>query len=165
NGITFEANGYRWGDINPLRQGSLALIPGGEPVLNSLSTGNLLRGSGLATYVTDNGTRRYVTNLNAMLQCGYGGDAVRSVSDLMLNTVPQGSNVAGPPCPRLLPPTGSLIIGSGPYVYVMQNGQKRYVQGAAFASCGYHFGNVNVLANSSMNAIPTGAALTGAPCP
>jgi hypothetical protein len=39
------------------------------------------------------------------------------------------------------------------------------VQGGAFASCGYHFGNVNAIPNSALNAIPTGPPLTGAPCP
>jgi hypothetical protein len=165
NGLTFEALGYRWGDVNPIRQGSLALIPEGVPMLNALSSGNVLRGSGLALYVTDNGTRRYITSLNAMQQCGYGADTIRFVSDLMLNAVPQGASLSGPPCPRLSPPTGSLIMGSAPYVYVMQNGQKRYVQAAAFASCGYHFGNVNAVPDSSLGAIPTGAPLTGAPCP
>lgn len=165
NGVTFEANGYRWGDINPIRQGSLALIREGVPMLNVLSSGNLLRGSGPALYVTDNGTRRYITSLNAMAACGYGSDAVRFVQDPFLNAVPQGANLSGPPCPRLSPPAGSLIKGSGPEVYVMQSGQRRYIQGSAFASCGYHFGNVNAVPDSSLSAIPAGPPLTGAPCP
>jgi hypothetical protein len=165
NGVTFEALGYRWGDISPLRQAALNMIPEGDPMLNALSSGNLLKGGGLDLYVTDSSTRRYITSPSAMQQCGYGSDAVRFISELMLAGVPTGASLSGPPCPRLSPPTGALIIGSTPYVYVMQDGQKRYVQSAAFASCGYHFGNVNAVPDSALNAISTGAPLTGAPCP
>jgi hypothetical protein len=165
NGVTFEALGYRWGDINTLRQGALNMIAEGDPMLNVLSTGNLLKGTAAFTYVTQNSTRRYITSPSAMQQCGYGSDAVRVISDVMLGSIASGANVSGPPCPRLSPPTGALVKGSGAQVYVMQSGQKRYVDGPTFASCGYHLGNVNLIPVSSLNAIATGPPLTGAPCP
>jgi hypothetical protein len=165
NAVTFEALGYRWGDINTLRQDSLALIPDGEWMLNALSSGNVLKGSGASAYAMSNATRRYITSTGAMQQCGYGQDAVRFIQDAYLNAVPMGANLSGPPCPRLVPVTGTLVKGAGAEVFVMHDGQRRFVAGNVFAACGYHQGNVNIVPNSSLATIPTGPPLGGAPCP
>ena len=165
NGITFEAMRYHWGDVNRLPESALATIRTGQPLLNVLADGNLLRGSG-PLYVMAGGVRRHVISRQVMSGCGYGDDAVYRVSDGRLGAVGTGAPLTGPPCPRLSPPSGSLVRSNGPEVYVMESGSKRHILGReVFNTCGYFWGNVNYIAGSTVNSIPAGPPLTGAPCP
>jgi hypothetical protein len=48
----------------------------------------------------------------------------------------------------------------------MESGLKRYVVSPeVFSECGYHWGNVNRIADSTLDSIPTGDDLTEASCP
>ncbi len=50
-------------------------------------------------------------------------------------------------------------------MYVMQGGQKRLMVSREITSaCGYLWGNVNRIADSSLDGIPSGDDLTGEPC-
>ncbi|MBI3975440.1 MAG: hypothetical protein HY334_03525 [Armatimonadetes bacterium] len=106
------------------------------------------------------GLKRHVTSTTVMAECGYGWDAVRAIADATLDSIPQGLSLSGAPCPRLSPPDGSLLKGSGSAVYVMENGLKRHIPNpVTFAAQGFLWGNVNRIADSSLNAIPTGDPL------
>jgi hypothetical protein len=166
NGVTFEALGQRWGDINPVPASLVNRVPAGASMLNALANGNVLRGSGTALYATESGRRRHVTSMAVMNQCAYAPDMVRAVSDLALAGVPGGSSLTGPPCPRFSPGNGTLLQGSGPEVYVMDGGSKRYIaSGQVFAACGYQWGNVNLVADGALAKMPAGPPVTGGPCP
>ncbi|HLE82484.1 MAG TPA: hypothetical protein VJA25_14625, partial [Dehalococcoidia bacterium] len=45
NPATFEAEGYRWASVNVIADSVLSSIPEGDPLLNALADGNLLKGS------------------------------------------------------------------------------------------------------------------------
>jgi len=166
NGVTFEATGYKLGNVNSVPNASLASIPNGEPLLNALANGNLLRAAGPAIYVMESGRKRHIASLGAKSSCGYGRDAVRSISDGKLATIATGASLTGPPCPAFSPATGTLLQGSGAEVYVMDGGRKRYITSPSVVeACGYLWGNINPIANSTLNRISTGPNLTGAPCP
>jgi hypothetical protein len=48
----------------------------------------------------------------------------------------------------------------------MQGGLKRHiVNPGVFSACGYLWGNVNRIADSSLAGIPTGDDVAGEPCP
>ncbi len=48
----------------------------------------------------------------------------------------------------------------------MQGGSKRYITSQeVFIACGYLWGNVNSIPDSTLSTSPSGASLTGAPCP
>ena len=141
-------------------------IPTGEPLLDALADGNLLKGSGPEVYVMEGGKKRHITSRDSFTACSYGWDAVYVISDSRLSGIPTGASISGPPCPYLSPPTGSLIQGSGDPVYVMQDGLKRHVPSReAFSDCGYLWGNINLIPDSSLASIPMGDDLTGESCP
>ena len=166
NAITFEARAFQWGDINRVAPSYQALIREGQPLLNVLASGNLLRGSSIAIYVTDNGLKRHVASVSVMTQCGYVASDVRAVSDYQLSLAPSWFALTGPPCPRLSPANGTLLQGAGPEVYVMDGGSKRFITSApAFVACGYQWGNVNIVPAGALSKMPAGPPVTGAPCP
>jgi hypothetical protein len=160
NAATFEAYGYHWGNINGVSDSSLDSIPTGEPLLDVLADGNLLAGTGAEVYAMEGGIKRHVSSPAVLADCGYGWDAVYVIPDSRLSGIPTGAVLSGPPCPHLSPPNGALIKGSGNEVYVMEAGIKRHVPNAAtFGAYGYHWGNINGVPDSSLDAIPTGEPL------
>ena len=59
-----------------------------------------------------------------------------------------------------------MLKGSSATVYVMEGGLKRHaVNAETFLACGYQWGNINVIAESTLDAIPSGAPLGGSSCP
>lgn len=166
NPISLEAYGLQWGNINRIADSSLEGIPEGDALLDVLADGNLLRGSSPEVYVMEGGLKRRLTSSDAVINCSYGWDAVYVVPDSLLESIASGDTLSGPPCPHLSPPDGALIKGSGTPVYSMEGGLKRHVVGLeVFSSCGYHWGNVNFIPDSSLDGIPAGDDLTGEPCP
>jgi hypothetical protein len=166
NPITFAAEGYRWGNLNRLADSSLASIPTGDRILSALADGNLLKGKRGAVYVMEGGAKRHVTSPGVMDACEYGWDAVRKVPDARLSAIPEGSHLSGAPGPHLSPPDGALIQGSGDPVYVMDSGLKRLIaDDDVLSGCAYQMGNVNSIADSSLEYIPVGDDLAGEPCP
>ena len=163
NPITFDAEAFLWGNINRIPDSSLDFIPTGYSVLNATANGNLLKASSAGVYVMENGRRRLINDPDVLVGCGYGWDAVRSISDAGLNSIPTGTTLSGPPCPHLSPPSGSLIKGSGATIYVMQGGLKRRIADpTTFGANGFLWGNINRIPDSSLDDIPTGHSLLDA---
>jgi hypothetical protein len=162
---TFEANGFLWGNIDTLPNAVVSGITTGDPLLSVLADGNLIRGSGDAVYVMQSGARRPVGPA-VMSQCGYGTDAVRTISDGRLAAIPLGVALLGTPCVAFSVPSGALVAGSGPEVYAVQGGQRRHILSRdAFEACGYRWGDVNKLPASMLAMLPAGPGLSGPPCP
>ena len=165
NDVSLEAYRHQRGNAERIANSKLARIPTGAPLLDVLADGNLLRGSGSEIYVMEGGAKRRLTSTGVMDSCRYGGDAVHLISDALLGAIPNGVGLSGLPCPRLSPSDGTLIKGNG-RAYVMDGGFKRHIAGPAImGKCGYLWGNLNPLADSSLAGIPAGDDLTGAPCP
>jgi hypothetical protein len=166
NPVTFRAERFRSGNVNHIADSALAAIPAGKRLLDALADGNLLKGSGGAVYVMEDGKRRHVTSLGVMSDCGYGWDAVRKISDRLINGIAEGASLSGPSCPHLSPPAGTLLRGSEEITYAMESALRRRIASTdVFDACGYLSGNVNDIADSSLNAISQGPDLTGEPCP
>ena len=88
------------------------------------------------------------------------------ISALRLIGIAEGAQLAGPPCPKLGLLNGTLMRGTGPEVWVIHNGERRHVMSpAVFSGCGYKWGDVNLLADSTVNSFPRGPNVTGGPCP
>ena len=163
NPVTFEAQGFLWGDVNLVSSAVVRSIPTGTPLLNALADGNLLKGSGPEVYVMEGGAKRHVINPTVLTDCGYGWDAVRLIATSSLNAIPTGGPLSGPPCPHLLPPDGTLVRGTGSAIFVMRGGLKRHIPNpVTLEASGFLWGNVNLIADSALNSIPTGDALLDA---
>ena len=110
--------------------------------------------------------RRMIPSPDVLISCGYGWDAVQGISVGRLDAIARGSDVTGLPCPKLLPPDGALLQGSTPAINVMEAAEKRLIgSDGVFTACGYASGNVNFIADSALQGIPAGPALTATPCP
>ncbi len=163
NPVTFEARGFVWGNINHMPDSFVGSVPSGQPLIDALADGNLLTGSGPEVYVMEGGAKRHATSPDALRRCGYGWDAVYVISDSRLNGIPIGASISGPPCPKLSPPSGSLISGKGPEIYVMRDGIKRHIPSrVTFEAMGFEWGNIDAVPESSLASIPSGRSLLDA---
>jgi hypothetical protein len=166
NGATFEAMGLNFANVDAYPAGLVNSIPGGVWALDALSDGMLLRSDGPEIYVMQGGQKRYITAPEILKACGYNWGAVRWITGATLSAVPDGPQLSVAPCPRFSPPNGTLLRGSGPEVWVLENGWRRHVVSQEiFAACGYHWGNLNVLSDGIVALLPETASLASVPCP
>src|SRR3990172_8653348 len=166
NPATFAANGLNWSAILTIPDSILDALPAGQPLLDVLTNGNLLKGTGPEVYVMDGGLKRHVADPSVLDSCHYGWDAVYTIHDSLLTPIPTGGQLSGAPCPLFSPPDGVLLQGSSASTYVMLQGSKRLIASQeAFSDRGYAVGNVNAVPDSALASIPDGLILTGRPCP
>ncbi len=158
NGFTFAANGYDWSRVINVSDSMLASVPLGNPLRDAKGDGNLYRGSGPAVWVTQGGTRRLIASATVLSNCGYGSDAIRTVSDAVLNSLATGPLLSAAPCPLPALPDGALIRGSGaPEVYVIRGGYKRHIPNLlTFSGLGFRWGNLDVVPASFAALVPAG---------
>lgn len=160
NGLTFEALGLKWGEIDRVPGGAVAMITSGHSLPNVRADGNLLTGSGGAVYVMQGAKKRHVASVGVFDACGYGWDAVYTVTDERLGSISTGSKLSGGPCPEWSPPGNALLRGSGSAIYVAKAGLKRHVPNmATLESEGLLWGNLDVIPDSVLAALPKGSPL------
>ncbi len=100
------------------------------------------------------------------MACGYYWDAIFTVPDSLMNSIPTGPPLDGSSCPKPTFTDGTLLQGTASAVWVMEGGQKRHaVSAETFLSCGYQWGNINTIPDSILDSISDGPILTGQPCP
>jgi hypothetical protein len=165
NIATFDARGFQWGNIDSIHPQYASSLPTGWPILDILYDGQLVKSTGTAVYVTQSGTKRHIYSASLLTGCGYSWDSIASLGDA-ISTIPLGSALTSPPCPHFSAPDGTLFMGSGSAVYVMDGGRRRHIANAAvMAACGYEWGNIDQLPDGLVESIPAGPTLSGAPCP
>ncbi|MFZ2969697.1 MAG: hypothetical protein WA063_00965, partial [Minisyncoccia bacterium] len=90
-------------------------------------------------YLIENGKKRWFTSAAAFISRGYKWENIINVPGYELSSYPDGNDVS----PLNLKPNGSLIKASGPEVYLIENGKKRwFTSAAAFISRGYKWENI-----------------------
>ncbi|MFY9531888.1 MAG: hypothetical protein WBC04_17820 [Candidatus Acidiferrales bacterium] len=89
---TFNYMGLNWGAIQIIPDGSWNAIPAG-PQFPSRTDGTLLKGSGPAIYVMQNGQRHWIPDPATFNAMGYNWSAVQNVADSDLIAIPLGSQV------------------------------------------------------------------------
>lgn len=75
----------------------------------------LLLKAGPDIFLIENGQRRHIINLDAFTEKGFDWGQVQQVDTTLLASVPEGSPVA------------VLLKGSGPEIYLLDDGQKRHI--------------------------------------
>ncbi len=160
NGHTFEAYHFNWGAITTIADTSLAAVPTGDPLLNVLADGNLIKGPGAEIYVMDGGQKRHVTSPETFNGCGYGWGDYVLLSDALVSSIPTGEQLTFDPCPSFVPPDGSMVRGSGTSIFVMSGGLRRHLPNlATLQARSLEWGDVNSITESQLNGIPRGKAL------
>lgn len=117
--------------------------------------GSLIKGSGPAIYLLENGQKRHIPTWEIFVSRFKSSDVVR-VSDYELGPYPQGSNV--------LFREGLLAKSSdSPIVYAISDGQKRAIASAqVFERLGYRWANIWNIPSSQLNMHLTGDVIDNA---
>jgi hypothetical protein len=122
--------------------------------------GAVFKGPGPEVYVFRSGLKRHIPNGFTFNVMKVNWANVDTIAASLVSGVPTGNPILSATT------TGILVKGSGPAVYVMHNGQKRHVTSPdVMTACGYSSAAVLVVADGSLSSLPTGSALTAAPCP
>ena len=139
----------------------LEATPSGDPVPSVLARGRLIQPEGQPTiFVMDNGGKRHIVSPQVMAQCGWDSDSIDVISVSTANAIPNGPPLIEPSCPRPSFANGTLLASSDGRVWVVQWNSRRWIGGpAAFGSCGYEGGNINVLGDSMVGPLYAGVNL------
>lgn len=161
NMANFTARGLLLSAVQDISDGFLNTMPTGRPLLDLFADGAFVKGSSQDVYVMEGGTKRHAVSAQRFLDCGYGFDAVVTVPESVLQALPAGAPLNAGDCPRPSFADGTLLEGSIPGIWVVQGGQRRWaVSAEIFISCGHLWGNVNVVADSTIAFLPQGTPLT-----
>ena len=152
----FVLNGYNWEDITVVTGLELELYPNGENIEANFDlklNGSLARGSGSEVYLIEGNSKRWITSAPVFISNDYKWEDIVIVADSELNLYPNGKDV-------LISDFNfdkKLLKGSGPEVYLMENGKKRWITSVdAFRSNGYKWEDVMIIANRELGAYPEG---------
>ncbi len=123
--------------------------------------GALMAGDDGKVHVLMGGLRRSIPDTQTFEAMRYSWGSVVKVPDNWLSTVPAGS-----PLPSVIA-DGRLVQGMGQSrIYAMEKGAKRPISNVeAFNKCGYGWDSVLILQAKTVDALPSGATLSGQPCP
>jgi outer membrane protein assembly factor BamB len=122
----------------------LVRYPEGPP-LPALAEGTLLQAGNGPIYVIRNGKRTWVRSLDEFVKGGYSWDAVIAADERLLRSIPLALD------------NGFLIKGTDDRIYLVENGQRRWItSAAAFESRGYTWSMVHFVANDAIAALPEG---------
>jgi hypothetical protein len=105
----FQLWGFRWEDVATLSDNAIDQISTGANVTF------LVKGSGSAVYFMDSGYKHWIINPSVFSDWGFRWDQIRTYSDDLVNTIWTGA------------PMTSLLKGSAPAVYLIENGYKHWL--------------------------------------
>jgi len=152
----FVSNGYQWEDVIVVTESELKLYPDGENVKANFSSkpnGSLIKGSGPKVYLIENNSKRWITSATAFASNDYQWEAIITITDSELNLYLNGKNITS----SISNFDKKLLRGSGPKVYLIESGKKRWVTTAiAFISNGYQWNDIIIVLDHKLDAYPCG---------
>jgi len=108
-------------------------------------------------YLIENGKKRWITSVAALVSNGYSWDSVTYINSNELDFFEQGDNLYA----KKLKPDGTLIKGIGPKVYVIENGEKRWITTAGiFVSRGYKWENIITVSDNELGSYIEGQKIS-----
>ena len=124
NSATIFESRYQWSDVKSITDGDLAVYQEGA-LINTLADGILVRPVNQdKVYVISGGQRRWISSAQVFMALGYQWNKIIAVSDNDLSHHSYGLAITD----SSIHPEGSLIKGSGPVVYLVQNSTKRAIK-------------------------------------
>lgn len=151
---TFVARGYDWSRIIAITPAESALYAEGETVSSGgvVTADLLLRGSGPEVYLVSGTQRHWIQDAATFVSLGYTWDRIRIVSDAELQRYAEGEVLS-----RALLADGSLVRGSGPQVYLIAAGKKRWITSPeAFSRLKFSWSQIVTVPQSSLTSLATG---------
>jgi len=90
-----------------------------------LPKSSLIKGSGPKVYVLENRVKRWIPSAEIFESLGYNWNNINIISDTLLGYYPDGKNLSK----YDNYPNGTLLKGSGPEIYLIENGERRWITG------------------------------------
>ncbi|MCK4592195.1 hypothetical protein KAT63_02000 [Candidatus Parcubacteria bacterium] len=141
----FISNGYKWEDIVIVTDLELELYPNGENIKASFDLkpdGSLIKGSSPEVYLIENENKRWITSPAVFISNGYKWEDIIIVTDYELNSYSNGKDVTSSDFNF----DKKLLKGSDPKVYLIENGNKRWITSAdVFISNGYKWEDIIIV--------------------
>ncbi len=142
----FNKFGFKWENVKQISDRNLATYQIGKPLL--YPDGTLIKDSKQNIYLVEGIKKRKIASQEIFIKNGYQIDAVVAVSDEDLENYDDG--------PDIDLANGSLIKGSSPIVYYIENGKKRPINSLElFNAYKFKWSQVKVLNDSQLNNYPT----------
>jgi len=118
--------------------------------LKKYADGSLLRATNSEkVYLLENNKKRWITSIAAFMLGNYKWEDVKLVPPDDLRLIDEGENISAP----ALKPDGSLLKGSGPKVYLLENGKKKWITSAeVFVSRGYKWQDIILVSDAELAA-------------
>ena len=115
-----------------------------------LPKADLVRGSGYKVYVLENGVRRWIPDIKTFEYFKYNWKSIKTISDDLLNSYLEADNLKR----YRSYPEGSLIKGSGPEVYLIELGKRRWIPNPAiFNKHQFDWNKIITLVDKNLNKI------------
>jgi endonuclease YncB( thermonuclease family) len=140
---------FRWQDVVIASPVELDALQTGMDM--TYRDGALLSNRG-AVYVISDGARRPIESANTFLQKGYKWSNVIAVSDSELAPHPMGAILTSGD----IHPNGSLLVRPGGEVYVIKNGQRRYIPSPLIFEARYRWESLIDVSESYLNTYTQG---------
>lgn len=140
---------FRWEDLVVSTSVEVDAIPMGAEM--TYRDGSLLSNRG-SVYVISDGARRPIESSGTFLQKGYKWSNVIAVSDAELAPHPQGAILTA----NDKHPNGSLLVGPGGAVFVIKNGQRRYIPSPLIFEARYRWESLINVSEGDLNTYPQG---------
>lgn len=141
---------FRWDDLVVTTQAEIDALPNGPQM--TYRDGSLLSNGG-SVYVISDGQRLPIDSPSTFLQKGYKWSNVIAVSDAELAPQPQGPGLTT----ASKHPNGSLLVKPGGEVYVIKNGQRRYIPSPLIFQARYRWESLIEVSEAYLNTYPQGA--------
>jgi hypothetical protein len=141
---------FRWDDLVVTTQTEIDALPNGPQM--TYRDGSLLSNRG-GVFVISDGQRLPIDSPSTFLQKGYKWSNVIAVSDAELAPQPQGPGLTT----AAKHPNGSLLVKPGGEVFVIKNGQRRYIPSPLIFQARYRWESLIEVSEAYLNTYPQGA--------
>jgi hypothetical protein len=134
--------------------GDPSLRIGGATSELGADEGLLVKGSDDAVYLIEAGERRWITDAQTFECRGLDWNAIQTISDAQLNSISRGQDFPSRT-------NDTLLKGSGPAVFIMQDCQRRWITSPEiFNSLGLDWAAIQTISDRDLEAIPRGTDLS-----
>lgn len=128
------------------KRGSLSIFSS-EAFAKEYPEASLVKGSGPPVYIIVRGQRRWIPDSQTFDALGLNWGAIMQVPDSELESIPRGPDYPSLP--------GQVVKGTGPAVYLLQNGYRRVVPDPeTFEAIGLRWDSIRVIPDQALQLIP-----------
>lgn len=115
----------------------------------SFPDGTLIKNSSPQVYIIVKGQRRWIPDPNTFNALGLNWNMIQTLPTNIVAAIPKGPDYPSLP--------GSLVKGSDPKIYLLQNGVRRWIPDPeTFEALGYRWNSIYQISDTALNQVPQG---------